>query len=1033
MEASSNAIRVNAVYPTFAVISWDVPTPNRGAAAAGGAATWRYSVEWNCSCLQNQPPFRGSGASLLAFAVIPLHHPGEVVYVRVVSKGTAPGGSTVGLTTLKTFFVAACNVSFPLFSPVALRSPLLHDCLLLAVNSAIAAASPPLGGGAEASVEGLYRLDSGLVVAAYRVRYEQRPAPLSTSSVLVLVATATDATGAQLTSESLWERLLTRDAACILCGTGYLGSRAALATYALLATLLSKGTAATAMSERIYCVAYGAPRCRLAEAPAAMTAAARLSGNIVFYSGLMRPSLGVDGAGGFCPSDYSAAGPCSGAGLSRNFSLVHTAVPHAAPSTDVTVNTALGVRVGPLMDDGARGEYSLYGEASTAAQQSEEELCEQFDCPRQLAVLEGFLRVPTAADDDDSSFCEDSRAPSISAISYEVEGDTSAVLRLYIGGRNLHYGPRITCLTVPGDEPLAMTVVSRSADQLVCQGSLIVNMGSACYAALAVGAAAPAVLGVSVMVVTDMGFADRGCAAEVLAAVGAELEVDRGVCGRVGATLPGGPIVRVPATVSELLFRASKRQQAADAWMVGSPHSLVHAALASLPFALFASAGNDPRAVDRNVATSRALRYLSQLGAVALVADHCRTVHRPQNSLVAFVERVTSKRLAQGGLQEMPVAVDALERNLRHLVLSGPSARADVAFLDVWNRRLFAALPDLDENRYRLKLHWLLALFSPADLSREQPLVSLELQLYVRVVEHLRAAKAAADAAESGPHRAGSRAVLDAAYGLSQDFVVTEAFSFDDFFRLTRALFLPTAALSSTREGLLAALMPEVAFLWATCAVTQLRRQYTSAAHHVVAVTGCRGSGCSTLATALAAVCAELATVQAGDGGRMPSILVKLVPEEALPFLNDLLSTGLATTVVIAAELADFGGLALSAITRSIHSSVVDTERQALHMVLTKTDERLSLPVVEGGAMPRAAQTEHLARAGLTAATAAAAASSPWKVVPVPVSLAPSLGSVRGALLEVRSPVREEELAAELLQQSIERLRDLVLCDLDRL
>lgn len=267
---------------------------------------------------------------------------------------------------------------------------------------------------------------------------------------------------------------------------------------------------------------------------------------------------------------------------------------------------------------------------------------------------------------------------------------------------------------------------------------------------------------------------------------------------------------------------------------------------------------------------------------------------------------------------------------------------------------------------------------------------------------------------------------------LSEDFIITERLTFREFFALTHPLFLPVGPAAAAGEETEAVVVSEVCFLWAVCILLQLRHEHTTAAHFLVAVTGCRGSGCSTVATALTAVCNELTTMSGLANSGLPRILVKQVPESALVLLRELMSLGMATSVVVTAELPDMGGLAFTAITRSLRSSVTDPLRQPINVVLTKVDERLSFPATKDGSVgSRESQVAELVRAAVRAVSSAAAQSCKERLAPVPVSLCPSLSSVGAALRRAQSDVPEESVAAELLRQSIERLRDLVLRDLE--
>lgn len=301
-----------------------------------------------------------------------------------------------------------------------------------------------------------------------------------------------------------------------------------------------------------------------------------------------------------------------------------------------------------------------------------------------------------------------------------------------------------------------------------------------------------------------------------------------------------------------------------------------------------------------------AVRLLSAMATASEIAAHQQANRHLQTGLFAFVAnmaaRVTAPTDSSLPAVKIPPLTEArfLERTLQE------SPPCDIMNrLQPWVTRMVRRIPGLVDACYKAKLQWLMLILGGTDTYVDYPLVVVEWMVQHRVRMHL---QRCVDVSDAFPTER-----------------ISDCMSFEKFYDRTVGLFLPCDG-----DGV----AQDVIFLWAVVLVAELRIIYLTT--RFVAVTGCRGSGCSTIATALV----EHLTV--GRRDYRDTQVVCVVPEQELSRLQSALRLGMCITTLVVGELPDFIGSTISALAKALRSRQTDEANQPVHLVMSKVDEHMA-------------------------------------------------------------------------------------------
>lgn len=1006
---------VSAVYPNFAIVVWYTPqtagssvsrspspstTSNAGLSTSSqtpapstsglvGRIVWRYTTEWNCECLAECEPVSVTSGS--THIVLPTPHTGETYHLRVVARGTL-GGDTVALTSARASLLARCTVPMPWMAKEALYHPCLFEALLLAVNStdplAAVPAHHPLRERLTMRTTEPQSLESGVSVHVVRRDYQQRLCPFTTPVVHFFVVRG-HGQRSRRGGQGCWpyaallEEMKQDEASVVFCGVGELGHLAVLAAHRLLQAVQGQ---CPEVVHRVLCLAYGTARRCLQDDPALLRTTAHATGNFLFYTGDLHTA---DGGSGFANSAVFASGGPKPPPASKEVDRV-----------GAFLNVPLGVRVGPLLDLHSGG-HVLQAVISTMATVTEAERMECLEANEHLQLLEQLQRVHQGRHGAQGVAATASHppllSPTVESTTCTLEEHGEVVLTLH--GSSLHYCPALTCVMVCEDDPndpvhpVLPTLKTVQPHTLSAGVSLLPCLWNACTTLSCGG--------------------ERGRHGGRAPALPQTIPLEALLHTSMGVTAPFSVPVDVPGDVMELLALASSSSgdERGVAWLTAAPDALLEAALQLEPF-LATQSAHPSRAEQRQFIPTVSCTLLGMLASAAeLRAAYTTKRSTPHSSgLLAFVAnvaaRVTAPRPGSASTTvptlRMPALreADYLAATLREFALATKAdAAAYTSRTASWKRRVLASLPWLQGAAYVAEVRWLLMVLPGPEVSDAGGVVFQETQLYARVVQYLRDV---CGVSVSFPRR------------------VCEAIPFEAFYELVYPLFLPSAGSTAQVEH---EVVTGVVSMWVACVVYELRCAYCFA--HYVAVIGCRGSGCSTVASAVEGLCAEH-SLRYIHTARSRQFVVRTVPEGEYHRLRHLLRLGLSVTVLVVGEVDDIAQDALKAMIRRARADVAAADhalfRRRAQLLLSKADEHLDFAEL---AEETPEEVSCLSEAVLQSISARARDGCGDDLMAI--SLAPSEHCVRAS--HFSETVDVEQFTAALQQTSLRLLWDVLKAD----
>ncbi|CCW65048.1 unnamed protein product [Phytomonas sp. EM1] len=803
---------------------------------------------------------------------IPLVYPGETVYVRVIAKGHLKNG-TVALGSAKMSFLATCTTPMPWLRPGALDSPLLFDALYMCAIDCIPAIFSQYRSDIDRiDDKGYCILDTAAHCHKLHVLYKKPQSPARSSSIYYLVVTSS------VKNE---------------------GRRKRLSTSSLLETLRAEQAAV------FFC---GVSELGAIAAMNAYSVFAFLAQHT--ESGLMEDLQSCV----FCIA-YGTARRCfthelpllrNAAYLSGNV-LFYSGLPRrcdAASGLSDVMSTAgatslltreqegeprgvpLGVRTVPLLNP-QTGCSKLLLEISSIDPVTDEEHLECLNIAHHLNLL-CELVLPHSS--------RGLLAPYIHSVRYRVID--IATLLLDIQGQNLQFNPFVTGVCCSSGFPLVMTTRSFSSDIITVSISLmqmVVQPGLLCGSCVDLSSGSH--LLVQLLVQTDLGIVET------------ETPVP----------------ISIPSGMIELMRHACDTKSDFSAWLTGLPSVFVDASVNWLPFIV----GSGTRVVHAGSASSQGDRIkqkLSSLSSVAELSFHY-ACHQQQTEggFLAFVSAVASRFMRKPDPEVAGLLILSSPPQLKEAIFlsqvlgaynEGKATRLTefLSHMSSWKMRIFRGLPHLSDATYEMILQRLLLLFQEVDAAHELSLVGMELLLYASVLQHLRSSDSNIGSVEGHLYP-----------------WITDTLSFEKFYELLCPLFLPYCSLSGDIE---AKMVREVSQLWSICLLLELR--CVQALIHVAAVTGCHGSGRSTIINTLFSTLLDSRVVRSNK-----EVVLRQIDGDELELMQQVLGLGMSTTVFIVGELSDFSGTEFSSIVHTVQSSVKDYGRQKVQLVVSKVDEHL--------------------------------------------------------------------------------------------
>ncbi|KEG12317.1 Trypanosoma vivax [Trypanosoma grayi] len=563
-------------------------------------------------------------------------------------------------------------------------------------------------------------------------------------------------------------------------------------------------------------------------------------------------------------------------------------------------------------------------------------------------------------------------SPVITAVTHTVEDGTIVSLR--ITGTNLQYKPQI-CVSSQSGWPAAASVTSVSPRQVTATFSLVEMVG---------------------------------LESSVRRKPLRQLRVDVAFLTDIGYTSYENHPIEVPSDVTKLLFLGC-RSKLSHAWLLSLPMNLIDNAIVVEPLL------TTPVTKDTHKPSFTPQISTQILGAIATaseVASHYATKKQSVSlfTLVANVAaRVSNSGLPTQAMTPMPIRVPFKgEAELLHTTMGEyvNSKKRTVSTLlsklTTWKQRLQQGLPWLSDSKYGGKVRSLLSLFENVPPPRDTPLVSLELSLFTHILRYLR----------------NTCGVSNLRHLTS----LHQSMSFETFYQHVHPLFLASVpAIESAASDILL----ESAALWAVCLIFHLRCCYLFT--HIVAVTGCPGSGCSTMCNTITRLSAEH-NYRFKWSQRVRSVVIRRAAECELDDLKEVLLLGLSVTVIVVGEFADIKGFGYKATWSSIKRSMRSAKNQRLVAFLSKVDELVeqcsssNASLVDGDAVRILCDT---AESAAVAPSVTGGADMPKRIIAV--SFAPSLSFLKSSSFVRQSGLSAEEFAEKLLTKSSLEVRRILL------
>ncbi|CCW68221.1 unnamed protein product [Phytomonas sp. Hart1] len=554
------------------------------------------------------------------------------------------------------------------------------------------------------------------------------------------------------------------------------------------------------------------------------------------------------------------------------------------------LDVPLGIRVAPQLNP-QLGCFRLSLEISNMDPVTDDEQLECLHIPHHLSLLCDLV-LPCSS--------RGLLAPRIHSIRYRVID--MATLLLDIQGIHLHFNPLVTGVCCTNGFPLVMTMRNSSPSLITASVSMMqVVVQPGIFSADCAKPSGDGHLMVQVLVQTDLGIVET----------------------KTSVPIP------IPVGMIELIRHAYDTKSAFSAWLTGLPSVFMDASVNCLLFI----AGSSTCVMHRNNTLSLGdplKQKLTNLTSAAELSSHyAHHQQQAEGGFMAFASAVASRFMRKpdpvvpGFFTLSPPFQFKGSDFISYIlgVYSEGKATCMTEFLtrvSHWKMQIFHGLPHLSDQEYEMKLQRLLFMFHVMDVARDLPLVGLELLLYASVLQHLRSS--------------------DSNIGLVEDSVCpcfTETLSFEKFYELFYPLFL---ASDSLLGGIEAKIVCEVAHLWGICLFLELR--YVQTLIHVVAVTGCHGSGRSTIINTL------LSTLRnSKEAPNCKEVVLRQIDEDELELLQQIMRLGIPTTVFVVGELSDFTGTIFSSIVCTVRSSAKDHGQQKVHLVVSKVDEHLSCHV----------------------------------------------------------------------------------------
>ncbi|EKF26818.1 hypothetical protein MOQ_009475 [Trypanosoma cruzi marinkellei] len=550
--------------------------------------------------------------------------------------------------------------------------------------------------------------------------------------------------------------------------------------------------------------------------------------------------------------------------------------------------------------------------------------------------------------------------PVIEAVEHTVEDGIIVCLR--ITGANLQYRPQI-CVSSHGGWPTAISVSNLAPRRIDATFSLaeMVSMESA----------------------TRWKPLKR-------------LRVDFSLLTDMGYTSHMNYTIDVPEDVAELLF-LENRNKLPYAWIFSKPINLIDSAIVIEPF-FTTSMAKEPRRFEpgRQVSTE----LIEALASISDIAHHFTTKKQSVN-LLSFMATVAAKvSNSSVNSQAMnPIPIEAppareavFGKILGEYVNNKKRAVSNLlSNLATWKQKLQQGLPWLSDTKYREKLCSLLGVFGKTAPASDVSLVSLEMSLFTHVLRYLRNTCGV-------PNLQHLRSFH-------------QCMEFEKFYQLVHPLFIVS---TPTLENAAILIILESAALWAVCLVFHLRCSYLFT--HLIAVTGCAGSGCTTMCNAITRLGLEQDYRLRGSQ-RVRNVLIRRAAEYELDDLKEALLLGFGVTVIVVGEFADIKGMGYKAIWSSIRRSLRSADRQRIYTFLSKADELVGLcgSNVAGGDVDSVKVLRD------TAVTSARAGSAEGDVPQdlVAVSFAPSIAFLKTSVFVLQSGISAEDFAEKLLTASL--------------
>ncbi|ORC89102.1 Trypanosoma vivax [Trypanosoma theileri] len=481
------------------------------------------------------------------------------------------------------------------------------------------------------------------------------------------------------------------------------------------------------------------------------------------------------------------------------------------------------------------------------------------------------------------------------------------------------------------------------------------------------------------------------------------LQIDIAFLTDVGYTSFENYTIKLPGDISEILFFQTQKKLPSS-WLFSQPMNLIDNAIVIEPF-LTTTKIMETRGIGFTPQISTYI--LGEIATIAELTNHYIAKKQSVN-ILTFVANVAAKVSNSGMPQQamtpmniqIPPRREAtlFEKVLGEYVISKKRTVSTLlSKLTSWKQKLQQGLPWLNDAKYVEKLRLLLSIFDKIPPSRDIPIVSLELSLLTHLLQYLR----------------NTCGVTNINHLKS----LHQIMSFEAFYQQVHPLFLASIPAS---ENAAIEILLESAALWTVCLIFHLRSSYLFM--HLVAVTGCPGSGCTTICNTIAHLSAEEKyTFKLSE--RLRNVVIRRTAEYELDDLKEVLILGLSATVIVVGEFADIKGLGYKATWSSIERSLRNNKKQQILTFLSKVDElvvQCSQRDISVGKDPVCTLCEK----AVALATKLAGTDAPKELVAV--SFAPSVSFLKASVFLQESGISADEFARKLLDVSLSKVRGIL-------